>query len=296
MDKLKRVNLWLIYYSLAVILWGAWVRISKSGDGCGEHWPLCHGEWIPSAKPIATWIEFSHRLSTAVYGFLVLYFVYLAFRHADRRLRGASLWVLFFTLTESLIGAQLVLKGLVGADASLARAYWMAIHQINSMLLTGSLVLCYDFLHYPFLNGFKKYVFSFSRYSLLWLAFLFVAAAGALASLSGTLFPSEDLLLGLFKDFSADSHWLVRLRISHPLLASCFALGLLYTLSTQRDYYACFRRRSFRLGLLTSFALAMGYVTLFSLSPTALKLSHLAMAHILWMYFLLWINSADERS
>ena len=295
MDKLRRFNIGLIYYTILVILWGAWVRISKSGDGCGEHWPLCHGEWIPNSKPVATWIEFSHRLSTGIYGILILIFVYKAYKFKDRAVFRASLWVLFFTITESLIGAQLVLKGLVGSDASLARAYWMGIHQVNSMFLTGALVLCYDFICNPHLGGFRRYWLSFSKYSGMIVLFLFVASAGALAALSGTLFPSEDLLTAIFKDFSEESHIFVRLRLSHPLLATCFALVIFYVISSQREALDMYRRRSRGLVFLTVVAVGIGYFTLFSLSPDYLKVTHLGMAHILWMYFLLWINSASKE-
>jgi len=48
----------VLAYSILVILWGAYVRISFSGDGCGDHWPLCHGEVIPTAPSVKTLIEF----------------------------------------------------------------------------------------------------------------------------------------------------------------------------------------------------------------------------------------------
>lgn len=295
MEKLRKFNLGLIYYSVFVIIWGAWVRISKSGDGCGEHWPLCHGEWVPSQKPIATWIEFSHRISTGIYGILILIFVIMAFKRHNRAVKWGSLFVLFFTITESLIGAQLVLKGLVGSDASLARAYWMGVHQVNSMLLTGSLVLCYDFIRFPDLIGFRKSLLSISKYSGLCLFLIVVASAGALAALSGTLFPSTDLLLGFMKDFSQDSHIFVRLRASHPMLACSFALVIFYSLGFQKERTELFKTRSRNFMALTALAVMIGFVTLLSLSPSALKMIHLGMAHILWMYFLLWVNASKTR-
>jgi len=35
--------------NVAVILWGAYVRATGSGAGCGAHWPLCQGEVVPRA-------------------------------------------------------------------------------------------------------------------------------------------------------------------------------------------------------------------------------------------------------
>ena len=42
---------WIVLaYNLAVILWGAYVRASFSGDGCGAHWPTCAGQFLPTAN------------------------------------------------------------------------------------------------------------------------------------------------------------------------------------------------------------------------------------------------------
>ena len=45
----------VVAYNLAVILWGAYVRASGSGAGCGSHWPLCNGEVVPRAR----WASFA---------------------------------------------------------------------------------------------------------------------------------------------------------------------------------------------------------------------------------------------
>ena len=62
--KLKRLAkyAWFVLaYNLVVILWGVFLRASLSGDGCGEHWVTCGGEFIPSAPQLKTQIEFFHR-------------------------------------------------------------------------------------------------------------------------------------------------------------------------------------------------------------------------------------------
>ena len=48
-------------YTVLTILWGAYVRATGSGAGCGRHWPLCNGEVLPRAPGAAMIIEFSHR-------------------------------------------------------------------------------------------------------------------------------------------------------------------------------------------------------------------------------------------
>ena len=53
-------------YTVGVILWGAFVRASRSGAGCGAHWPLCNGVVIPRDPSLETIIEFSHRLTSGL--------------------------------------------------------------------------------------------------------------------------------------------------------------------------------------------------------------------------------------
>ena len=61
---LRRYAWFVLAWNVAVILWGAVVRATGSGAGCGNHWPLCNGEVIPTSPRIATLIEFTHRAMT----------------------------------------------------------------------------------------------------------------------------------------------------------------------------------------------------------------------------------------
>src|SRR5256884_2538392 len=54
-----------------LIILGAIVRITGSGLGCGEHWPLCNGRLLPPLD-LPTLIEYGHRLVAAVVSTLVL--------------------------------------------------------------------------------------------------------------------------------------------------------------------------------------------------------------------------------
>ena len=55
---LKRFAWGVLGYNLAVILWGAYVRATGSGAGCGSHWPLCNGTIVQPSPTTATLIEF----------------------------------------------------------------------------------------------------------------------------------------------------------------------------------------------------------------------------------------------
>ena len=69
---LRRFAWAVLAYFIAVILWGALVRATSSGAGCGNHWPLCNGTVIQHSPRAATIIEFTHRVTSGISFFAVL--------------------------------------------------------------------------------------------------------------------------------------------------------------------------------------------------------------------------------
>src|SRR6266480_1745350 len=57
-------------FTYLLIILGAIVRITRSGLGCGEHWPLCNGKLLPPLD-LPTMIEYGHRLAAAAVSGLV---------------------------------------------------------------------------------------------------------------------------------------------------------------------------------------------------------------------------------
>src|SRR6266849_5083339 len=101
----------VLAYNILVNLWGALVRATGSGAGCGGHWPLCNGDVLPEAPQVATVIELTHRVMSGIALIAVLALFAWAFqayprRHSARRWAG---WSLMFIVTEALLGAALVL-------------------------------------------------------------------------------------------------------------------------------------------------------------------------------------------
>src|SRR5215212_415734 len=84
--------------NMLVIIWGAFVRASGSGAGCGSHWPLCQGEVIPRPQQIETVIEFSHRLSSGLALLAVVTLVIWGFRAYPKGhgVRKAVVWTSIF--------------------------------------------------------------------------------------------------------------------------------------------------------------------------------------------------------
>ena len=122
---------------------GALVRVTDSGAGCGEHWPTCHGELVHIPRTGSTAIEFTHRVTSglALVAVVALYVVTLrrtALGHPARRL---ALGAVGFIVLEALIGAGLVLFGLVEKDASVARAVTMPMHLVVTFAFTAILTV-----------------------------------------------------------------------------------------------------------------------------------------------------------
>src|SRR5271155_2811833 len=97
----------ILIYNVAVILWGALVRATGSGAGCGGHWPLCNGDVLPDVSQIGTVIELTHRIMSGVALVLVTVMFAWAWKafapgHPARR---SAAWSLVFILTEALLGA-----------------------------------------------------------------------------------------------------------------------------------------------------------------------------------------------
>jgi heme A synthase len=54
------------------VVFGAIVRISGSGMGCGDNWPRCYGSFFPPLNRPDLIIEVSHRYLASIVGLLVL--------------------------------------------------------------------------------------------------------------------------------------------------------------------------------------------------------------------------------
>ena len=284
-SALARFAWGLVWYTVLIILWGAWVRISHSGDGCGDHWPLCNGEAIPVGGPAKTWIEVSHRYSTALYGLLVVGLL-VAARRAFGSGHPARFWALatlVFTITEALIGRQLVTLGLVDQSSNPLRLLVMPLHLVNTSALLVSTVMAAESISFPAASrlplspGLRRVVLLSSA------TLLVVLCTGAIAALGSHLAPSASLTSGLAKDLAADSHSAVRLRLLHPFLGLSLAILGPWALASWSRHVVGERARlwSRRVRYVLFTAIFVGAATLLFLAPVWLKLTHLLLANVL---------------
>ncbi len=276
-------------YTVLVILFGAVVRITGSGAGCGQHWPTCHGEVIPVSPTIETIIEFSHRATSGLCGIVVLALLVAALRLFPRghAVRIGAWLSLVFTITEALVGAGLVRFGLVGDDDSVARAVVMAIHLINTSLLTGALALA-AWAAGPRDPGgatVPRRTVALAVASLVGL--LAVGITGAVTALGDTLYPVAPGALAerIQRDLGAGAHFLQRLRLMHPLLAcglGFFTGVVAYGLSGARAAGPQVRRWGTMVIVLVVAQLCAGVVNVMLSAPGWMQVVHLLVGTGLW--------------
>jgi heme A synthase len=276
---------------VAVVLWGAYVRATLSGDGCGDHWPLCNGVAVPVEPSIKTIVELTHRVTSGLcwLGTLVMWIVALRGFDRGHPTRSAAGWTLFFMTTEALVGAGLVLFRMVADNPSTARAAWMSAHLVNTFLLLAALTwLAFSAWHH---DGVR---FPRDRQTRRWLGgaatvVLLIGVSGAVAALGDTLFPASSLAEGLREDLSPTSHLFLRLRLWHPVIAVIGSGYLIWFAAAvvRRRPDATVAKAAWTLGGLVLIQIAVGLVNLALLAPVWTQLVHLFLADATWITLVL---------
>lgn len=281
----------VLAFTVLVVLGGSVVRATGSGAGCGDHWPRCQGQILPTSPSAETVIEFTHRAMTglAAVGFVVM--IVLAFRafttgHPVRRWVTVAL-VLF--IVEALIGAVLVLYGWVDDDASLGRLIVVPLHLVNTFFLIASLALTAWWGSGRPAPPRLRWDATTRRLAAMGGLLLLVAVLGAWNALADTLHPADSVGGGVAAELADDSPFLLRIRVLHPIVA--VAAGLVVA-SMAVALAEGASGRSRRLGIATAaivFAqFLVGVLNLFLLTPVETQVLHLAVADALWITFVLF--------
>jgi heme a synthase len=282
----------VLAYHVAVIAWGALVRATGSGAGCGQHWPTCNGEVVPRAPALETAIEFTHRATSGVALLLVLGLVFWSRRalprgHAARVTAALSM---LFLIGEAMLGAGLVLLGWVAKDASVGRGWAIALHLGNTFVLLAALTLTAAWSATSGVLGRRTRRGALPALivgSLV--ATVLAGVTGAVAALGDTLFPATTFAEGLRQDFQGGAHFLLRLRVLHPF-AAVFAGAMVVAAAG----VALQGRPTRHLRLAAATALALvavqlvaGVVNLLLLAPVWLQVLHLVLADATWIALVL---------
>jgi len=273
-------------YNILVILWGSLVRATGSGAGCGQHWPLCNGEVLPVFPQAHMAIEFTHRATSGIALFSVIALYFWARRCFPRRTsaRRAAFFSLIFMLNETLVGALLVLLGLVAGNRSPWRAAVLGLHLINTLLLLGALTLTawWSTREEPrqWNQGPLK------RLILAGIVLVIaLSAAGGVAALGDTLFPAPSVSAGVQHEFSRSAPILVQLRVVHPVLAVLAGAYLLWLVSHSlaRVKSAAAERWGYAAALFVLIQFVLGAMNILLLTPLWTQLTHLLITDLLWV-------------
>lgn len=284
---LRRFAWAVLVYFIAVILWGALVRASGSGAGCGDHWPLCNGTVIQHSPRLDTIIEFTHRVTSGISFFAVVGLLAWVLRATPRgHLARAAAWAsVAFTLIEAILGALLVKLGLTAQSTSPLRAPYLALHLTNTLLLLAALTLTAHFLcrKVGFMRNSVQLVVPF-RSSIALIVVLAVGVTGSLAALGDTLFPATSLGQAFAQDLSSSSAWLLRWRWTHPTVAflACIFLIWLLVRAAKRSAHWDNRSLSALVLILLATQYLLGVLDVVLLAPVWLQIVHLLGADALW--------------
>lgn len=283
-DQFGRYAWSVLAFNVAVVLWGAFVRATGSGAGCGKHWPLCNGEVTPHSAAIGTLIEFTHRAMSGIDTVLVALLAIWAFRAFPRRhpVRLAAALSAAFLIVEALIGAALVLLERVAKNAS---AWWQSMHLVNTLTLLAFLTLT------AWWAAGRPPIQARGRQA--WMAGVSLAAvallgvSGAIAALGDTLFPATSLAAGLAQDWDPAANIFLRLRGLHPFLAAGAGAWLVFYAVSIAARRPGLRGRAGMLLACLGAQLLAGLINLLLLAPVWMQMVHLLLANLLWISLVL---------
>ena len=250
-----------------LIVLGAVVRITGSGMGCGDHWPLCNGHLFPPLDDIGTVIEWSHRLVAAVVSALVAGLAGYAWWLFDGPSARPPVRPAYVAL------ALLVLQVLLGAvTVKLELPPWTVILHLGTamLLLATLLVAARDSvgaqhaapLHAPLPVPLLALTFVTVLFGALTANLGAAAACTGFPLCNGQLWPSAGGL--------AVVQWV------HRLLAYALAASVIAVAVRSR------RRGVWVVGVLVLAQVALGAATVLLGLPPGLQAAHVAVGAAVW--------------
>jgi heme A synthase len=264
----------VLVFNVGVIAFGAFVRATGSGAGCGRSWPTCQPAASPEAQAERA-IELMHRQTAGVALVLVTVLAVLVWRNTPRGHPGrtGALLSVLAIVGEALIGAMIVLAEWVADDASIARAISVPLHLLNTLFLLAVLTLTIFWL-----RGGGRIDLRANPGITRWVAFgglalVLITATGAVTALADTLFP---------KGTTSIQHFLTDLRIVHPILA--FAAAAIGWVAASRSQGGTGASAS-ALPLLVGLMLVTGVVNVMLGVPVWMQIVHLVLADTLWVAY-----------
>jgi heme A synthase len=291
--RFARFTRYLLGYTLGVILFGAGVRITDSGAGCGQHWPTCNGEVLHLPRSLSTLIELTHRLTSGLSVIAILGLLIGAFRLYPRGhvVRASAGFSFVMIVVEALIGMLIVLMRWVVHDASFGRIFALPLHLVSTALLTAALTWCAYFASVQEAKPSPLPRVARSLLLLAGLGILLVSASGAVTALGDTVYPvhASGFAARLREDQGLNAHILQRMRGIHPFLAVFVAAFVAYAATLLPSYRSSpgVRRASVALAGSVALQVFAGVVNIWLSAPGPLQIVHLLLANLVWIALIL---------
>jgi len=140
MILLRRLSYAALALAVVHIIFGAIVRISGSGFGCGDDWPKCEGAWFPPLDRPDLIIEYLHRVLASVLSMVIVVLLVLAFRKRSDPAIGGRGGVLRAAILASVVVVLTALFGAVIVKLELQNRLVVVMHLVLAMVLVAALV------------------------------------------------------------------------------------------------------------------------------------------------------------
>lgn len=174
-----RLALVTVLLTVGLIVFGAVVRVTDSGLGCGNHWPLCNGTIFPPLDNLTAWIEWLHRLFALLigaFGLATLAVAIGAFRKRNRAVLGMTITAAALFVLQSALGALVVVLDLPPT--------FVTLHLGTAMLLLAALLTAALLVLYQPKRRYQTDRFTMLTYTTTALSFVIILT-GALVRGSG---------------------------------------------------------------------------------------------------------------
>lgn len=283
--------------TLGLIVFGAIVRVTDSGLGCGNHWPLCNGTIIPPLDNLTAWIEWLHRLFAlliGLFGIGTLVVAIRAYRKQDRVVLGMTIVAAVLFAVQSALGALVVVLDLPPTMVTL--------HLGTAMLLLGTLLIAAVLSSYKPNEHHKPDSVTMLAYITAALS-LVIILTGALVRGSGATLACIDWPLCNGDIFPVNQGQLATIHMTHRLAVLAFGISLLvlvwFVLRDRKDR----QTRLLAIGALVIYLAQAGVGALFVLTGAApiWGAAHVGLAASTWAALVIlsaieWLNSRVGNS
>lgn len=290
MPRLARFAWLTLACIIAVILWGAYVRATGSGAGCGNNWPLCNGGILPATSQAQTVIEFAHRMTSGLALVLVSSLLVWTWRRTSKGAwtRYTAILATILLFNEALLGALLVVFDRAAQNRSSGHALLLTLHFGNTLFLLASLSLTALWLS----NGDCRFAMTRKPHERIAIgiglvAVMVIGITGSLAGLVDTKFPATSFRASLVQDFSTSSYYLLRLRLLHPIAAVMGGIYVVWIILKVSARQVQFSPWSSALIIVFILQVVLGAMNVILLAPVWLQIVHLLVADLFWVLLVL---------